>query len=215
MVICPEGHESAATDFCDRCGLLIEPPPAPRSSAPGVDEHEVSSATQVRHSERPGEPCPQCQTPRQEGARFCEVDGYDFEDATPIQTVWRITVRADRSRFDGIDADDLVFPADAPVLTFTLGTDSVSLGRRSAAGVPDVDLGGTYDDPGVSRRHLRFVRRADGGYAVVDCGSANGTTVDDDPQRLAPDTPVDLQDGTRIHLGAWTTITVERQVSAG
>jgi pSer/pThr/pTyr-binding forkhead associated (FHA) protein len=90
----------------------------------------------------------------------------------------------------------------------------VSVGRRSPSrGVePDIDLGGGYEDPGVSRRHLRFERAPDGSCAVVDCGSANGTTVNDDPTRIPPDTPIRLEHGDQVHLGAWTTITIERQV---
>jgi hypothetical protein len=215
MATCPEGHASATTDYCDECGRPIAAAPTPSDDA--LDDHETSSATQVRLLEPPGEPCPLCQTPRQDGARYCELDGYDFEDATPIGTVWCVTVAADRARFDALHPDDLVFPADAPTLQHVLDADSVSVGRRSPSrGIePDIDLGGRYDDPGVSRRHLRFERAADGSYAVVDCGSANGTTVNDDTDRIPADRPVPLSDGDRVHVGAWTTITVERQVSTG
>jgi hypothetical protein len=48
---------------------------------------------------------------------------------------------------------------------------------------------------------------------VVDCGSANGTTINDDPTPIQPDTPVTLAEGDRVHLGAWTTITIVRQTS--
>ena len=66
----------------------------------------------------------------------------------------------------------------------------------------------------MSRQHLRFERCPDGTYAVVDCGSANGTTVNDDLTRIPADTGVPLADGDRVHLGAWTTITIERQAGA-
>jgi FHA domain len=219
MATCPEGHTSATTDYCDQCGRPILPPvpspaPPPGPAAPGsADELAVSSATQVRKLAPRGEPCPLCQTPRQGADRYCEVDGYDFDDDAPIEFAWRVTVRADRARFDALAPDDLVFPSAPPVLTRTLDTDSVSVGRRSPTrGIePDIDLGGTYDDPGVSRRHLRFDLQADGRYAVVDCGSANGTCVNDDRARIPTDTPVALQHGDRVHVGAWTTMTIERQ----
>ena len=208
MATCPVGHESVTTDYCDQCGRLIDPP-APGGS---TDEPDVSSATQVRRVPPPGEPCPLCQEPRRDGDRYCENDGYDFDAATPVEWVWRVTVSTDRARFDALHPDDLQFPADAPTLTRALDADSVSVGRRSAARniTPDIDLGGGYEDPGVSRQHLRFERLADGSYAVVDCGSANGTTVNDDPHALASETPLPLSSGDRVHLGAWTTITIER-----
>jgi hypothetical protein len=218
MATCPDGHQSAATDYCDECGLRIAPPDrAPAAAAPAAalapDDLPLSSATQVRPAPTPGEPCPLCKTPRQQGDRYCENDGYDFEEARPIEAQWCVTVSTDRARFDALHPDDLVFPADAPTLTVVLEAESVTVGRRSPSrGIePDVDLGGGYEDPGVSRRHLRFVRTDDGGYAVVDCGSANGTTVNDDPTSIPPDTPVPLTDGDRVHLGAWTTITLQRQ----
>jgi hypothetical protein len=222
MATCPEGHESATTDFCDECGRPIEArPPGSAPSAPSApdDEREPSSVTAVRRVAPPGEPCPLCHDPRRGTDRYCENDGYDFEtaasieDAAPVELGWHLTVATDRARFDVLHPDDLEFPLDAPVLTWILDAESVSVGRRSPKRdiVPDIDLGGEYEDPGVSRQHLRFDRLPDGSYAVVDCGSANGTTVNDDPTRIPADTPVPLDDGSRVHLGAWTTITIERQ----
>ncbi len=66
MATCPDGHESAATDFCDTCGMRIGGGPAVASSgstSPG------------------GEVCPQCGTDR--GGQFCEVCGFDYTTGTP------------------------------------------------------------------------------------------------------------------------------------
>jgi FHA domain len=207
-VTCPRGHSSATTDYCDQCGTPIT------GEAPGAGaDAEISSATQIRVvADARGEPCPQCGTPRIPGDRYCEVDGYDFDDPA-ASVVWCAVVHADRERFEALHVDDLVFPEDAPTLTCALESDTVSVGRRSPSrGIfPDIDLGGAYEDPGVSREHLRFERTSSSAtYAVVDCGSANGTTVNDDPTPITPHTPVPVADGDRIHLGGWTTITVQR-----
>jgi hypothetical protein len=164
--------------------------------------------------EPPGAPCPLCLDHRRGTDRYCENDGYDFEGGAPV--VWHLTVTSDRARFEALHPDDLEFPVDAPVLTWTLDAESVSVGRRSPkrSVAPDIDLGGEYEDPGVSRQHLRFDRCPDGTYAVVDCGSANGTTVNENLERIPADTPVPLTHGDRIHVGAWTTITIERQAGA-
>ncbi|MGC4151544.1 MAG: FHA domain-containing protein [Propionicimonas sp.] len=68
MPICPAGHHSAATDFCDTCGLPLPveaatpvPPPAPAPLQP--------PAALV---------CPACGTPNVAEALFCEACGHDF-----------------------------------------------------------------------------------------------------------------------------------------
>jgi hypothetical protein len=53
------------------------------------------------------------------------------------------------------------------------------------------------------------VRQDDGSYAVVDLRSANGTWLNEDPAPIAPYVPVRLRPGDRVHIGAWTTITVD------
>lgn len=205
--LCPQGHRSLTSDYCDQCGTPIAvAPPVPEG------EVEVSSVTQVRIPEAATERCPLCDTARTPGDRYCEVDGYDFEPPDGSMVVWRAIVQADRTQFDRISPDDLQFPDDASPLTFVLDAESVAVGRQSASrgSIPDIDLGGAYEDPGVSRRHLRFHRLPDGTYAVVDCGSANGTTINDDATPLPPEIPVPVADGDRVHLGAWTTITIVR-----
>jgi pSer/pThr/pTyr-binding forkhead associated (FHA) protein len=84
------------------------------------------------------------------------------------------------------------------------------IGRRSPSrGLePEIDLTGPPTDPGISRLHAVLIATPDGGWAVLDPGSANGTQLNgtDLPTGLrAP-----LHDGDRINLGAWTTITVHR-----
>jgi hypothetical protein len=51
-----------------------------------------------------------------------------------------------------------------------------------------------------------------GGWAVVDPGSTNGTTLNDDPEPIGNDVAVPVGDGDRIHVGAWTTIIVRAPV---
>jgi hypothetical protein len=203
--VCPQGHSSATTDYCDQCGT-----PIAVAHAPADEDVEVSSTTQVRTTAAPAEPCPRCGTPRTPGDRYCEVDGYDFEPRDLATAVWYALVEADRVRFEALDSADLEFPDDPVTCTYVLDAESVTVGRSSLArGIsPDIDLGGPSEDPGVSRRHLRFDRLPDDTYAVVDCGSANGTTVNDDRTLLPPETRVPLADGDRVHLGAWTTIKI-------
>jgi pSer/pThr/pTyr-binding forkhead associated (FHA) protein len=66
------------------------------------------------------------------------------------------------------------------------------------------------EDPGVSHQHAVLVQQPDGTWAVVDQNSTNGTTVNGSEEPIQPFVPVPLQDGDRVHVGAWTTITIRR-----
>ncbi|XVV00021.1 FHA domain-containing protein [Actinosynnema sp. CA-248983] len=136
---------------------------------------------------------------------------------TPAQAAWHVTVEADRAHYDrvvaegGPDATALDFPPFCPPRRFDLVGPQVTIGRRSRSrGIfPTVDLVGPPEDPGVSHSHALLVPTGDG-WSVVDLGSTNGTTVNDDPKPLRPNTPRPLVDGDRVHVGAWTTITLHR-----
>jgi hypothetical protein len=71
-VVCPDGHASESTDYCDVCGAPISAaPPAPARVA-------VPSAAPTPTA------CPHCDSPAAAGALFCENCGYDFTTgATP------------------------------------------------------------------------------------------------------------------------------------
>ncbi|NUT98895.1 MAG: FHA domain-containing protein, partial [Saccharothrix sp.] len=128
---------------------------------------------------------------------------------------WHVTVEADRAYFDrviaqtGPDAAALAFPEFCPPRRFDLVGAQVTIGRRSRSrGIfPTVDLVGPPEDAGVSHSHALLVPTG-AGWSVVDLGSTNGTTVNDEPDPLRPNTPRPLRDGDRVHVGAWTTITL-------
>ena len=86
----------------------------------------------------------------------------------------------------------------------------MQIGRRSVSrGVdPEIDLTGPPADPGVSRLHAVLIATPDGGWAVLDPGSANGTLVNG--TEIPTGVQVPLCDGDRINLGGWTAITVHR-----
>jgi pSer/pThr/pTyr-binding forkhead associated (FHA) protein len=84
------------------------------------------------------------------------------------------------------------------------------IGRRSRTRglAPEIDLTGPPADPGISRLHAVLVSAPDGGWAVLDPGSANGTLLNGIEIPIGDHIP--LRDGDRINLGAWTAITVHR-----
>lgn len=213
MPTCPQGHDSADDEFCDVCGHSIgatasspQSESAPSESAPGESVEET---------------CPSCGEPRT--GRFCEGCSYDFVAGTggsapAAKTGWSAVVIADRDQFlvtqnsSLPDAEDITFPEHCPQRSFPLAGQEIRIGRRSRSrGVtPEIDLSGPPADPGISHLHALLVAQPDGTWALVDPGSTNGTTVNDDPEPVETQSAVPLQDGDRIHLGAWTTITLRR-----
>jgi pSer/pThr/pTyr-binding forkhead associated (FHA) protein len=125
-------------------------------------------------------------------------------------------VTADRAYYDSVraaggpDSDAISFPAYCPERRFPLSGTEVRVGRRSVSrGIdPEIDLTGPPADPGVSRLHAVLVEAADGTWSVVDPGSENGTLVNG--KEIPPGEAVPLRDGDRIHLGAWTALTITR-----
>jgi hypothetical protein len=49
-----------------------------------------------------------------------------------------------------------------------------------------------------------------GGWALLDPGSAGGTALNHATELVPVDVLTPLVDGDRIHVGAWTTITIRR-----
>ena len=131
---------------------------------------------------------------------------------------WSALVTTDREYFaammqrSGPEAAGLHLPSYAPEQRLALTGQQMSIGRRrqSTGESPDIDLARSPEDPGVSHQHAVLVRQPEGGWAVMDQDSTNGTTVNGGEEPIRPFLPVPLQDGDRVHVGAWTTITISR-----
>jgi hypothetical protein len=127
-----------------------------------------------------------------------------------VATSWEAVVEAERDYYDSGDDHRVPFPSFYPRRVFPLTGARLLVGRRSESrGIhPEIDLSGAPEDPGISRAHAILERRADGGYALLDPGSTNGTRLNDEPDPVEAGAPIPLQDGDRVYLGAWTRITV-------
>ncbi|WP_265523156.1 FHA domain-containing protein [Oerskovia flava] len=74
-VVCPNGHSSVSTDYCDTCGEPIAS--AAGASAAGASATPAGPAAPSTGA--PAQvPCPNCDFPATTGALFCENCGYDF-----------------------------------------------------------------------------------------------------------------------------------------
>ena len=127
---------------------------------------------------------------------------------------WITVAAADPGYFDrviatgGPDVAMIQFPQYCPERRFRLTGREMRIGRRSTSrGIdPEIDLTGPPTDPGVSHLHAVLLAEPDGGWAVLDPGSANGTLVNG--REIPAGERVRLRDGDRIHLGAWTVLTM-------
>jgi FHA domain-containing protein len=208
MPTCIEGHASVAEDYCDVCGSPMGSPVAPSTPAPAAEAKE----------------CPACGAPV--NGRFCESCGHDsalpeparrdpVSPPPPAGAVWTVVVAADREFYERVLAregpDTVDFPAYFPERRITLQANTAMIGRgnRDQGVQPEIDLGIHPADRGVSSQHA-VLRIHDSGLTITDIGSTNGTTLNGSDDRLGNGEETPLADGDRIHVGAWTTITVVR-----
>lgn len=219
---CSKGHASSTDDYCDQCGAAIDAAasPAPTAASPSLE-------------------CANCGRAHDADELFCEVCGLDFTTgklpeapaapkraaaapATPTSTSpattpapagWVVVVATDREFFDSNQAESpttaLTFPEGRLDADVPLRAAEVLVGRRREGSdvYPEVDLSGPLDDPGVSRRHATLRSTGDA-WDLVDLDSTNGTRVNGKP--VPPGQPTALADGDRIHVGAWTCLTLRR-----
>jgi hypothetical protein len=215
---CAQGHDSAEDDYCSVCGDRM---PAPGGAAGGSTVSPGSGA------------CPDCGELRVDpSAHFCEVCRYDFAKQkpgpiprgtpkpgatpsaravhppaapAPAGTRWEILVQTDASLDDEPDpdtpfaprADDVVSVEEAELL----------IGRTDPA--RDIHPEIALHDPGASRRHAKIVLLADGGLALQDLASTNGTRLNKAPVPRGGRLP--LANGDEILVGRWTRLTVRRE----
>jgi hypothetical protein len=167
-----------------------------------------------------------CRAPRSD--RLCPECGHDLlAGAPPVvlpperpagAATWVAVARADPDYYETanptghLEVPRVPFPRDWAPRRFPLAGDRAWIGRRgrTRSHPPEIDLGGWPADPGVSRLHALLLSIPGDGWALLDPGSAEGTTLNDGTEAIPVDVLVSVKDGDRIHLGAWTTISLQR-----
>jgi hypothetical protein len=203
--VCPNGHTSAAEDFCDTCGAKIDlenqPEPAPPAAEP-----EAAVASPGAPEAPDQQVCPNCSAPNTPDALFCEACGYDFttgalprgaapkepivdpdgsNGSTPVAATGGSIAPAIPLEWvaevwvdpDWYAVQEAEEPMPSPGLPAVVGLTSRSLliGRVSPSRNIHPDIDCTTDT-GVSRRHAQLT--TDGQrWFVEDLGSSNGTFV--------------------------------------
>lgn len=192
-------------------------PPAPSQSRPtGGDDWMLPPPSQApAQHQAPQSQAPQSQVQQQSQAPQQHDPMRHYQQA-PV--TWTAVIGPDREYFmammqrSGPEATGLNLPAYSPEQRLPLAGNQVSIGRRrhSTGESPEIDLSVPPEDPGVSHQHAVLVHQPDGSWAVIDQNSTNGTTLNGAEDPIQPYVPVPLKDGDRVHVGAWTTITIRR-----
>ncbi|WP_245966866.1 FHA domain-containing protein [Sphaerisporangium album] len=218
---CPDCGAPRTGRFCENCGYdfvlggsgagpsqAVRPAPQPTGSSPQPAPWQPAQPSQ---SWRPAEPGWQPPAPSS-----------SYRTAQPPAPApapaggWVAVINADRAHYEsmiaqgGPDAARVAFPPYCPERRVPLRGPETRIGRRrqSRPMVPEIDLSEPPEDPGVSHLHAVLLAQPDGSWQIVDPGSANGTLVNG--KIIEVNVPVPLEDGDRVHVGAWTLLTVRK-----
>jgi FHA domain-containing protein len=223
---CPRCGTRRNGQFCEACGhnfavprftpaTAAAPPPSAPSSysqsqpppASTIPPTSASSSVPFAPSAPAREPTP----PGSSVPAAPSISSFPYPQAT-----WTAVVGADRAYYERVQAVTgpegaaVTFPPYYAERRFQLVGTQMRIGRRSVSRglAPEIDLTGPPADPGISRLHAVLIAMPDGGWGVLDPGSANGTLVNGAEIGVGDQVP--LHDGDRINLGAWTAITVHQ-----
>ncbi|WP_344057043.1 FHA domain-containing protein, partial [Sphaerisporangium rubeum] len=204
---CPDCGAPRDGRFCESCGydfVLGGPGHSSRATRPpasgvssqrtGPPSSSTSSSWRPAEIVRPG------------------MSSSSSPPPPPPQSGWVAVIEADRAHYDamigqgGPDAGGVAFPPYCPERRVAMSGPEMRVGRRSRSRSlePEIDLSGPPEDPGVSHLHAVFLAQPDGGWQLIDPGSANGTLLNG--KAVEVNVPVPVADGDRVHVGAWTVI---------
>lgn len=232
--LCPRCGAVRSGRFCEGCGLDLDAPVPPASATPAIPPaSSAAPPAEPPAAARPdpdvsaggtgfGSGSPSFGTASRPGASTggAAVSGAAGEQPTApdpaVPAGWSVAATADRAYYDTVTASGgpdtalVTFPPYCPERRFALTGREMRIGRRSASRglTPEIDLTGPPLDPGISRLHAVLIADPALGWSVIDPGSENGTILNG--KEIPTGVPVPVHDGDRIHLGAWTLITVSR-----
>ncbi|MFD0683690.1 FHA domain-containing protein [Actinomadura fibrosa] len=207
--VCPSCGTPRSGRFCEVDGHDFEAGAARTTALSTARAAEMARAAGARAGERPARAV-------EDASRVPPPRGADPPSGAEAPPGWSVLISADRDYYnsviaqEGPDSASLAFPPYCPDRRLPLVGDQVRIGRRSTsrAILPEIDLSVPPEDPGVSHLHAVLLAQPDGTWVLVDPGSTNGTTVNGGTEPIAVNVPVPLRDGDRVHVGAWTTLTI-------
>ena len=205
--VCGELRPGPLARFCDTCRydfVTHQPFGAAPAPAPAVPPPDAPAAA------APAAPTPPAAPPAADpsaaaasitpGAPPATEPPVAAASSTPAARRWELLAQVDISLRKPEDPE----PSDRSERLFPLDMGDHLIGRRSDSA--DIHPEVVIPDPGISRRHARILRQPDGGLALVDLGSMNGTRLNG--AAVAPNVITPLAEGDQVTVGCWTRLTV-------
>ncbi len=195
---CGEVREDADGRFCEVCRfdfLENRPGPPPVAKAPAAPVAPAAPRVTATRAPTP--------VPAAPAAVASSTPVAPATSVTAVATGWELVISVDAALDTEPDAANPC-PVDRPDIVMPVDKPDMLVGRHDETRAihPEVSL----HDPGASRRHAKFVLDPDGGIALQDLASTNGSQVNGED--VPPGTRRRLHEGDRVTLGRWTRITV-------
>ena len=231
---CPKGHTSTDSDYCSECGALIGKASVQKVAmtvgAAATDAADIcpDCATLRTGGSRFCEVCRYDFQKNMSGVAESLVTGplpEVAEQTTTAQALQPVDPIVSATEPDVVlmplavpvklnvaiivdpslatdEATRAACPQNAPERIFPLDLEENLVGRRSdSKGIfPEVEV----KDPGVSHRHLQFLKHADGSFIVLELGSANGTELNG--AELQPGVATPVKAGDELLIGMWSRL---------
>lgn len=229
-VRCRDGHVSDEPDYCSVCGAPIGGAATSTAAAGGIGITSCPACGEPREApdarfcevcrfdfvaNKPGPPpvARNVAPPPSATAKAAPPPLPKAAQPPPLPvaspapvTAWELCVAIDPT-LDTEPDPESPCPVGTPDRIIAVGKGDLLVGRHDETRDihPEIPL----HDPGASRRHAKFVLEQDGGVALQDLASTNGTEVNG--KAVPPGTRRKLAEGDAVTLGRWTRITLRGQ----
>jgi hypothetical protein len=213
--ICPDcGTQREGNDrFCEVCrhdfqnnktGVAEAIVASKQASMPQEDINKIGVPEMNHASQQPLAPSNHVIiTAKEENVKSQTTGGIEADSLVITQKL-NIIISVDKDKVSSWEGESPIKP-DTMDRVFPLDLDENLVGRRSQGkGVyPEIEI----NDPGVSRRHLKFIKQSDGSFGVLELGSANGTELNG--AILEPGVSTTVKSGDELTFGIWTRLKIE------
>jgi uncharacterized Zn finger protein (UPF0148 family) len=229
--LCPNGHQSTDPDYCSECGALIG-----KSGISKAEQSADSNKSAAAGSQELCPDCGTPRTPGARFCEVCRHDFQENKagvaeaivalqqeavkpenpaaavpaaaaaaaESAAVVSKLNIVISVDRDKASASEAETAIKP-DTGDRVFPLDLNENLVGRSSTSkGIyPEIVI----NDPGVSHRHLMFIKKPDGSFSVLELGSSNGTELNG--AELEPGVITAVKAGDELAIGMWTILKLE------
>jgi hypothetical protein len=194
--ICPDcgTPRTLGARFCEVCRHDFQ------DNKSGVAEAIVASQKGIVETKQ--EPKPELQPIEAPNSTVSKkiIDIIEKDELAVLEKL-NVIISVDKDKAASCNIETAIKP-DSVDRVFPLDLDENLIGRRSInKGIyPEIEI----NDPGVSHRHLKFIKEVDGSFAVLELGSSNGTELNG--TILEPGIHTTVKAGDELTIGIWTKL---------